>query len=256
VKIPKILILGLLLLFACLLIYYRPLIQRSSVNLIGITEPVLKILTDLTKPSESRNKRQPALRENALLKKELKASRAEVSKLKSVESENRRLRDLLELSDKSSYDSIAAVVIAKSISNWSFSVIIDKGRNDGVTDNMPIIAPAGVAGKVSEAGPSVSKAVLITDPNLKIAAAVLRSREEGIVAGTGRGLCRMLYLSVDADVKKGDKIVTAGYSGIFPKNLLLGEVVSVGTDIGKLYKYAVIKPAVDPFKLEEVLCIH
>ena len=149
-----------------------------------------------------------------------------------------------------------AGIIAKSVSNWSFSIVLDKGSRAGIKANMPVISQEGVAGKVVEAGPSVSKAILLTDPDLKIAAAVLRTREEGIVVGMGQGYCKMLYLSRDSDVAVGDMVVTAGYSGIFPKNLLIGTVTDIRIEPRHLYKYAVIKPAVNVFKLEEVMCLE
>jgi len=65
----------------------------------------------------------------------------------------------------------------------------------------------------------------------------------------------MIYIALDSDAAKGDKVITAGLGTIFPRGILVGEVVDVGKEPGRLYKYAIIRTAQDMSKLEEVLCI-
>ena len=66
----------------------------------------------------------------------------------------------------------------------------------------------------------------------------------------------MVYIALDSDVAKGDRVVTAGYGAIFPRGILVGVVAEVGREPGRLYKYAVVVPAQDMSRLEEVLCIR
>jgi rod shape-determining protein MreC len=73
--------------------------------------------------------------------------------------------------------------------------------------------------------------------------------------GRPDGKCKMIYIALDSDVKEGDKVITAGFGAIFPKDVVVGDVVSVGKEPGRLYKYAIVRPAQDLSKLEEVLCI-
>jgi rod shape-determining protein MreC len=66
----------------------------------------------------------------------------------------------------------------------------------------------------------------------------------------------MIYISLDSDASEGDKVITAGFGSVFPKNMLVGTVVKVDREPGRLYKYAIVDPAQDMSKLEEVLCIR
>ena len=65
----------------------------------------------------------------------------------------------------------------------------------------------------------------------------------------------MIYIALDSDVKNGDRIITAGFGTVFPKGILVGEVVEAGKEPGRLYKYAIVRTSQDMSRLEEVLCI-
>ncbi|MFQ5952251.1 MAG: rod shape-determining protein MreC, partial [Candidatus Omnitrophota bacterium] len=113
----------------------------------------------------------------------------------------------------------------------------------------------GLLGKAIEVDKNSSSVMLVTHPNFKTGGMIREGRVNGIVEGAGKGTIRMLYIPLDADVKKGSVVVTSGFSRIFPKGINIGRVVSVERSKTGLYKYAVIKPFVDPFDQEEVLCI-
>ena len=113
----------------------------------------------------------------------------------------------------------------------------------------------GLVGRVLEVGRYSSRILLITDPNSKVGTVIQRNRQGGILVGRPDGRCKMIYIALDSDVTKGDKVITAGFGSVFPKGILIGEVLSVGKEPGRLYKYAIVRPAQDMTKLEEVLCI-
>ena len=77
-----------------------------------------------------------------------------------------------------------------------------------------------------------------------------------ILIGLPDGRCRMVYIALDSDVMPGDRVITAGFGTIFPKDILVGKVLRVDKEPGRLYKSAVIKTAEDLSKLEEILCIR
>jgi len=108
---------------------------------------------------------------------------------------------------------------------------------------------------VLELGQHSAKILLITDPNSKVGALIQRNGQGGMLVGRPDGKCKMLYIALDSDVQAGDKILTAGFGAIYPKGILVGEVIKVEREPGRLYKCAVIRPAEDMAKLEEVLCI-
>ena len=102
-------------------------------------------------------------------------------------------------------------------------------------------------GKVAESEKNTSSVILLTQPGFKIGGMLEKSRINGIVVGSGKGMAKMLYLPVDAEIPKGSIIVTSGFSQIFPKGITIGEVVSVKKSRTGLYKYAVIKPSASSF---------
>ena len=180
----------------------------------------------------------------------------ELLRLQEAEHENFRLRDLLGFRSRLRISTIPAQVIGRDPSNWSNSLIIDKGRDHAIRPNMAVISSLGLVGRVIEAGKNSSKILLITDPNSKVGVILEKSRQGGILVGRRGGSCKMIYISLDTEVASGEKVFTAGYGGIFPKDLVIGEVISSGKEPGRLYKYAIVKTACDFSHLEEVFCIR
>jgi rod shape-determining protein MreC len=163
-----------------------------------------------------------------------------------------RLQRLLDLRQRLALPTTAARIIAGSASPDFRTVTIDKGRGQGLRDYMAVLAPEGVVGRVVTPGIGTSKVQLLVDRNAAAAALVERSRAEGIVMGTGTDLLRMEYLAATADIRPGDVVVTSGMDGVYPKGFPIGRVERVER-AGISVKAAVVRPAVDYWKLEEVL---
>lgn len=194
-------------------------------------------------------------RENEKLKNESRLLRNKLNQSQEINLENSRLKQLLSFKQKSPFRVIGARVIGRSADNWSSALIIDKGENSGIKRGYVVISYLGLAGRIYEAAGNTSKVMLINDPNLGVSAVSGRSRQEGLVCGTLGNSLIMKYLPVDSDIAIGDEIITSGLTEMYPKGLLIGEVVKVGKEFSGLSRYAVIKPAVGPSDLEEVLII-
>lgn len=194
-------------------------------------------------------------RENGILRDRINLLNRKIEELKSIASDNDRLKELLDFRKTIPYSTTPAQVIGRDPSNWSNSVIIDKGVNSGVRQNKAVLSTRGLVGRVIEVGRQSGKILLITDPNSKVGVMIQRNRHGGILIGMPDGRCKMVYITLDSDVAPGDKVVTAGFGAIFPKDILVGEVISVNKEPGRLYKTAVVKTAEDLSRLEEVLCI-
>lgn len=157
------------------------------------------------------------------------------------------------------FDFVTAAVVARDPGTWTNIIVINRGTAQGIAKDMPVVTSQGLVGNVVQAYSSTAKVQLILDPRSAVGALVQRpeSRVAAIVEGNGaRPLSpRMVNLARDADVIKGDQVITSGFGGIYPKGLMLGEVVDVVNEEGGLLKYAVLKPAVDFDRLEEVFVI-
>jgi len=148
-----------------------------------------------------------------------------------------------------------ASIIGRSLRPTQHTIILDKGSRDGVGPDAVVVDLAGVVGRVVEASSTTSVALLVTDPNSRIAALIERSREFGLAVGSGGQRCELHYLDEDADVTVNDRVVTAGVGGTFPKGLLIGTVAKLQRDLDRGRLAVWIRPAVTVSRLEEVLCL-
>lgn len=193
--------------------------------------------------------------ENKVLKSNIAKLREENFRLSETELQNKRLRKLLNFRSEDEYEVIAANSIAVSPSAIKSQVIIiDKGSRHGLIKGMPVKTHEGVVGKVYIVGKSSSEVLLITDSLSAVDSYVQRSRERGIIKGDGSKWCVMEYLEKASDIIVGDKIVTSGKDGFFPKGILLGTVVEIFSTGGNIK--AKIRPNVDINSVEEVLVIN
>jgi len=189
------------------------------------------------------------------LKYEAQNLRRRLFDLREVEQENKRLKNLLSFKQKSPFRLVASRVIARSPDSWSSSVIIDKGRYNGIRRGMAVINAQGLIGRVIESAEGSSKVLLINDPSQGVSSIVQSSRQEGLVSGSLGSNLIMRYLPIDAQVSVGDIIITSELSRVYPKGLLVGKVISIGKEFSGLSRYAVIRPAANLSSIEEVLVI-
>lgn len=192
--------------------------------------------------------------ENKRLRSELNALRQQKFELAEVEAQNTRLKKLLDFKDVSPYPVVSANVIGASPSILrSQVVIVDKGRSDGITEGMPVASYDGIVGRILLTGDKSSEVLLITDPVSAVDAYIHRTRARGIVKGVGNG-CIMEYIENKSDVSVGDKVISSGKDGFFPKGVIIGTV----TDISPSGSFisAGISPHVDLNSLEEVVIIQ
>jgi rod shape-determining protein MreC len=175
--------------------------------------------------------------------------------LRELGQENGRLKNLLNFKQKSPFRLIAARVIGRSPDSWSSSVIIDKGKYNGIKSGLVVISSQGLVGSVVEVSENTAKVLLINDPNQGVSAVVQRSRQEGLVNGTLGTNLIMRYLPDDADIAVGDIVITSELSQIYPKGLLVGRILNLGREFSGLNRYAIVKPAVDLASIEELLVI-
>lgn len=194
------------------------------------------------------------------LKKENGALRAEQAKYSEILAENIRLRSLLKFKQGyTGYNLLGVSVIARDYGGWTNTLLIDRGADDGLKKYMPVIVPEGVIGFVSEVYKNSSRVQLLLDPRTSIGGIVQRpaSRVASIVTGNSGSPDSLSFinLSREADVVKGDLILTSGYGGVYPKGLIIGTVENVDTDPTGVTLQARIKPAADFSHLEEAFVI-
>jgi len=170
-----------------------------------------------------------------------------------VEQTDKRLSELLNFRSNIEGAVQAAQIIGRDPLPYFSTVTINKGEADGVQKNMAVLSPFGVVGQTTTIGPHSARVLLITDHNSGVDAVVQRSRARGIVEGALDGRCVMKYLKRAEDVEVGDRVVTSGLDGIFPKGIMVGEVVRVIRGNRGLMQVADVTPSVPLDRIEEVL---
>jgi rod shape-determining protein MreC len=192
--------------------------------------------------------------ENEALHKQLDELKIVASEYREAMATNVRLSKLLRLKESLQPPTITAQITGRDPSLWFRTVIIDRGRNAGVEKGMPVVTADGIVGQILDSSPNFSKVLLANDPNSAIDVIIQKNRAQGIIRGTGDSY-ELLYILKNADVEKGDAIVTSGMGGIFPKGLPVGTVSWVLKSKRGMFQKIKIDPAVDFSKLEYLLVI-
>jgi len=204
----------------------------------------------------------PSLRaENERLKDEVAALRSQLVQDSSDQARLREMEDLLQLKESLELRTTTALVIGSGVSNFEWSVTIDKGSNDGIQVDMPVVAAAGLVGHVVRVAPASSIVQLIVDPDSAVAGRLVESRETGLLAGQGEQDLRMRLVDPSTEVMPGQSVETAGYripgiaTGLYPPGILIGTVSRVLPDPSALEKFVTVRPAVDFSTLDFVLVV-
>ena len=171
------------------------------------------------------------------------------------------LRSLYQLDDKfSTYEKIGARVIGKDSGNWFSVFTIDKGTNDGITEDMNVISGSGLVGIVTEVGPNWASVRSCIDDSSNISGMVLSTSDTLMISGDLRlmedGEIRFSQLTDDSDkVGVGDEIVTSNVSNKFLPGITIGYISSIQTDANNLTKSGTLTPTVDFRHINTVLVI-
>jgi len=194
-------------------------------------------------------------KENNALRTQLNRASEKSNLWQETDLANARLRNLLDFQKNITELVVAAEVIGKDPSTWFKTVIIDKGKADGLTKGLPVVMPQGIAGQVIEVANHYAKVMLIIDRNSAVDALVQRTRARGVIKGESTDQLRLDYVLRKKDVRVGDTVVSSGLDGIYPKGLRIGVVAEVIEHEADIFHEVLISPMVDFEKLEEVLVV-
>ena len=193
--------------------------------------------------------------ENERLQNRIVQLEMEKDRLLEAEATNKRLRELLEFRSQLRTESITASIIANSASTWFQSCVLDKGSADGVRKGMAVVTPLGVVGQVVAVSAYSAKVLLLTDRNSGVDVLVQRSRARGILSGSFENGPVMKYAKRSEDIQTGDRLITSGLDGVFPKGLMVGTVTQVRKQSVGLFHYIGVALAVVPSRVEEVIVV-
>jgi rod shape-determining protein MreC len=229
---------------------------------LGVIAPLLQngssLQTRIVKFREGMKRLDEVDAENEQLRVELNELRAKDQTLQGLAAENNQLRHALQFRERSSFKLIPARIIARDAATWWSTIKLDKGSNDGIHIDQPVLTEDGLVGKTTIVATNACTVLLISDENCGVAATVEGTRERGIVRGTRTSTSTapdltLGLLSKLADLKPGQKVFSSGVGGVFPSGILIGEVKKF--EVLPLEGTASIIPAVDMTTIEDVFIV-
>lgn len=243
-----------------------PLAAASEAALVVLT-PLQEAVSKVTRPIGnffSTLIRLPSIRhERDILAERVKVLEAELS---TTQADADRLAELEALFQLQSglgpkAETAAAQVIASGVSNFEWTITIDKGSGVGISVGMPVVSSAGLVGHVVRVGTSSSVVQLIIDPDSSVAGRLDVSRQTGLLSGSGPSDLQMSLVDPTVDAAPDEHVVTAGYriagvaESLYPPNILIGTVSRVLDEDSATEKLLTVRPAVDFSSLSLVLVV-
>lgn len=162
-----------------------------------------------------------------------------------------RLERIAKMREQYEIPMLPAELVGVDVSPWFHSVLLDQGRADGVRSGMPVISDRALAGLVTATSSNAARTMLLLDRQSAVDGTVQRSRTRGIVRGVG-DMLEFEFVARGSDVRAGDVVITSGLDGVYPKGLMIGQVREVPDAGSRLLATAVVEPAVDFGRLEQV----
>ena len=228
--------------------FFSPFVRASAT----MQSTTTKAITPEINPKELQ-------RDNERLRLEVQNLRIINQRREELLEENNKLRKLAGYKQRAPFKSlIAAHVIKRSAATWWNTVIIDKGSNDGISTDSPVVTDTGLVGKTGRVSDTVTEIILLTDELCRVAAMVEGTREKGILTGERGGGelkpdLRLRFLSRNAAILPGYNVYSSGDGGVFPARLLLGKVKRFENQ--EISGEAVVEAAVDFAVLEDVFVV-
>ena len=178
--------------------------------------------------------------------------------LENIKSENETLKEYLDLTEKyGEYKTVPAYIINKDISNYSKTIVINVGSDDGIKENMTVIADQGLVGHVISVTNNTAKVRTIVDTSSSVSCSLSTTDESIVCKGTleEESALKAMYIPDDDGIIQGDSVETSGLGGIYPKGIHVGSIKRVVNTRNATDRYAIVETAVNFDKLDTVLVI-
>jgi len=229
----------------------------------SIVNPIQRVFIDLRNKLQGNSayfsNMETIMQENEELKLRNSELETELRELEMIKAENTKFQEYMNLTDKySSYETIPAYVINRDVSNYSSTLVLNVGTNDGIKEKMTVIADKGLVGYVISVSENTCKVQVIIDSASTVSCTISTTDESIICKGTLENdqVLRASYIPTGAELIQGDNVYTSGVGGIYPKGIIIGTIREIITTSNITDRYAIVEPAVDFSKIDTVLIIN
>lgn len=195
--------------------------------------------------------------ENEVLKQKNEELEEKLRNLEIIQAENSTLKEYLNLTEQyKNYATIPGYIINKDITNYSKIFVINIGSNDGIKENMTVIAAEGLVGHIISVTENAAKVQTLVDSSNVVSATLENSKDTVICRGTLKGNeLKTTYISTNTVLVEGEKLYTSGMGGIYPKGIYIGVVKKINETKNITNRSFITEAAVDFENLETVLVI-
>ncbi|MCE5203690.1 MAG: rod shape-determining protein MreC [Actinomycetia bacterium] len=244
-------------------VYFREgdtgLLHKAREATLTVTAPLSKVGTAVAKPFEavgdwiagfgvSRSEVEQLRQQNAQM-------RAQLAQLEEERKQYERISSLVQFAEQRKFTQLGARVIGRPTSNWEGVITIDRGTADGVEPGMAVIAAQGLVGQIDTVSAHASRVRLVTDEQSGVAAMIQRTRAVGVVNGSIDRTLHMDFVDKAKLPKVGDVVMTSGLGGVYPKGIVIGDVIDVDARRADLFPRITVASRVPITELEEVLVL-
>ncbi|MEG2295274.1 MAG: rod shape-determining protein MreC [Oscillospiraceae bacterium] len=262
----KILVAIFIALFVSLMLSLKnPIVSPLMEQIMGvILTPIQKVTSNLSHTVTSFFSNiihiKDIIQENDSIKQENIELKKQMIDYDDIKTENARYENFLGLKElNEDFDIQPAAVVGRAPNERFGSFTIDKGSLHGVSAYDPVINKEGLVGYISEVALTHSKVITLIDIDIDISAYISKTKEPGMISGdielVQKGYTKLSYISKGSNASVGDFVVTSGSGGIYPKGILIGEIVAIESDIGGISTYAIVKPVADIADIIDVAVI-
>jgi rod shape-determining protein MreC len=228
-------------------------LERLGLRFLGpAARSVASLPTSMSGFREGLRTRQSLLVENRRLRREAEELKLRLMQLSDVENEAQRLGAAVRHATPPMGRIRAVDVIYVDHASWLRTLIVYCGGLPARL-NQPVLSASGLVGRVVTVAGRYAKVQLVTDRAASVGAMILRTRRQGVVRGSGRGAgsLELDYVPLQADVRPGDFVLTAGIDGVYPRGIPIGTVTAVAPG-GQLFHTVTLAPTVDFGALDQV----
>ena len=256
---------GIITLIILVLLIFLSNVQNDKLSFLesvasSVVTPIQRVFTDLKNKIQGNSAYFTDIEKLQVENEELKERNSELEtqlrELESIKADNVILQEYMNLTQKyADYNTIPAYVINKDVSNFSSDLVINVGKNDGVKENMTVIADKGLVGHIISVTDNTAKVQVIVDAASTVSCNISTTEESIICKGTleNNQILRASYIPTGAELIQGDNVYTSGLGGIYRKGILIGTIEEIITTSNVTDRYAKIKPAVDFSTVDTVL---
>jgi len=258
---------GIITLIILILLIFLSNVENNKLSYLesvasAVFTPTQRIIADvknkINKNTSYFSNMDSILNENERLREKNSELETVLRELESIKADNAILQQYMNLTEKyASYSTVPAYVINKDVSNYSSTLIINVGLNDGVRENMTVIADKGLVGHIISVTEKTSKVQVIVDSASTVSCNISTTGESLICKGTleNKQILRVSYIPPDAELIQGDSVSTSGLGGIYQKGIHIGTISEIITTSNITDRYAIVIPSVDFAKVDTVLVI-